>query len=104
MSARSRVAVSTVVRFVDQCILRCLVHQIERAMNEAELNILRMFRVYEVEADQMLFFQSGFGAPETEEFSRTIQSMIGRGFVVRERRRGAYSLTSRGYRESRKNS
>jgi len=67
-------------------------------MNRAELGILGIFRAYRVEAHQMLFLHTGFNKPETTEFSRAMQSMIRRGLVVQERRRGAYSLTNRGYR------
>jgi hypothetical protein len=75
-------------------------NQVELAMNKAEKDILRLFRSYDVEADQMLFFHSGFAGSEPVQFSRAMQSMIQRGFVVQERRRGAYSLTTRGYRAS----
>ncbi|MEX2139560.1 MAG: hypothetical protein WD894_09885 [Pirellulales bacterium] len=69
-------------------------------MNEAELGILRVFRKYSVEAHQMLFVHTGFAKPETAEFNHAMQSMIRRGLIVAERHRGAYSLTSRGYRAS----
>ena len=69
-------------------------------LNEAERGILQLFRNYGVTANQMLFVRAGFAQPETAEFTRGMQSMIRRGFVVAERRRGAYSLTPRGYRAS----
>jgi hypothetical protein len=69
-------------------------------MNGTELDILKIFRAYEVTAHQMLFFQTAFTAPESRKFTGAMQSMIDRGWVVKERRQGAYSLTPRGYSES----
>lgn len=48
----------------------------------------------------MLFFPADFGKPDSGRFTGAMQSMIERGLVVKERRQEAYSLTSRGYRES----
>lgn len=59
-----------------------------------------MFRAYAIESNQMLCFPAGFAKVEAAAFQRAIQSMIGRGLVVQERHRGAYSLTERGYRAS----
>ena len=69
-------------------------------MNGSELDILRIFRTYQVTAHQMLFFQTAFTAAESRNFAGAMQSMIERGWVVKENRQGAYSLTARGYRES----
>jgi hypothetical protein len=73
-------------------------------MNDSELAILRMFRTYRTDAHQMLFFRDGFGKSEDAQFLRAMESMVRHGFVTEERHRGAYSLTSRGYRELLKHS
>jgi hypothetical protein len=81
-------------------LLRCTIPAIKLATNVTELDILRIFRAYGVTAHQMLFFPSNFVKPAPRKFAGAMQSMIERGFVVKERHHGAYSLTARGYRES----
>jgi hypothetical protein len=46
----------------------------------------------------MLFFPAAFAKAESRKFTSSINSMIERGLVVKERNHEAYSLTARGYR------
>jgi hypothetical protein len=66
-------------------------------MNQAETNVLKAFRRFRIQPHQMLFFNPGQTKSQAAQFRRTIQSMIERGYIVQERHRDAYSLTSRGY-------
>ena len=81
-------------------LVRCNIASIDLALNGTELDILRLFRAYGVTAHQMLFFPAGFSKPESRKFASSIQSMVERGLVVKERNHEAYSLTARGYREA----
>ncbi|HJS09098.1 MAG TPA: hypothetical protein VJ809_15620 [Pirellulales bacterium] len=80
--------------------MRCTIAAIDQGLNGAERDILRLFRAYGVTAHQMLFFPGGFAKPESRKFTSSINSMIERGLVVKERHHEAYSLTAHGYRES----
>jgi len=48
----------------------------------------------------MLFFPTNFAKPQSRRFTGAMQSMIDRGWVIKERRQGAYSLTALGYRRA----
>ena len=74
--------------------------QVECTMTQAETDILRFFRSYGVRSNEMLFFNSGLAKSHPPAFKRAMQSMVQRGFVVQERHRDAYKLTSSGYRAS----
>jgi hypothetical protein len=80
--------------------LRCTIVSINATISGAELDILKIFRAYAVKEQQMLFFPTNFTKPQSRTFTAAMQSMIERGWVIKERRQGAYSLTSLGYRES----
>jgi hypothetical protein len=86
-------------KFIDN-LSRCTIALIDLGLNGTELDILRLFRAYGVTAHQMLFFPAGFAKAESRKFTSSINSMIERGLVVKERHHEAYSLTPRGYRES----
>jgi DNA-binding IclR family transcriptional regulator len=69
-------------------------------MTDSEVEIMRHFRNYLVGEGEMLFFESGAAKSQPSEFHRAMASLVRSGLVVAERRRGAYSLTPRGYRAS----
>ncbi len=66
-------------------------------MTATETDILRYFRQYRIGANEMLFFNSGMSKSQTSKFRNAMASLIDNGLVIEERRRGAYSLTPRGY-------
>jgi hypothetical protein len=68
-------------------------------MSEAENDILRLFRRYQVGEAEMLFFTGGLANP-SRKFKTAMQSLIERGMVIKERRQDAYSLTTTGFRAS----
>jgi hypothetical protein len=80
--------------------MRCIIVSTNVAISGAELDILRIFRAYAVKEHEMLFFPTNFTKPQSREFTGAMQSMIERGWVIKERRQGAYSLTALGYSES----
>ena len=65
-------------------------------MNEAEKQIMRYFRQYHIGANEMLFFNTNSSNTPSPKFYLAMESLIKNGFVVRERRRNAYSLTDAG--------
>jgi hypothetical protein len=69
-------------------------------MTDSEAEIMRYFRRFDVGVGQMLFFDTGPAHADPARFHHAMGSLIRRGLVVQERRRGAYSLTQRGYRAS----
>jgi hypothetical protein len=66
-------------------------------MNESETAVLRLFRTYRIEPNQILCLHAGFSESDRQEFSRAVQSLINQEMLVKEHFRDAYSLTSRGY-------
>jgi hypothetical protein len=66
-------------------------------MSEHEMNIMRCFRRYRVEAGGMLFFNEVASKPHPPSFHAAMSSLIRDGLVVKERPRDAYSLTARGH-------
>ena len=69
-------------------------------MSDSETEIMQYFRRYRVEARQMLCFDTGPAKGRSSKFHAAMNSLIGRGLVVAEQHRGAYSLTPRGYKVS----
>jgi DNA-binding IclR family transcriptional regulator len=61
-----------------------------------ESQIMAQFRNYRVGAGEMLFFESGLAKSHPPEFQRAIKALVEKGWVVAERRSGAYSLTRQG--------
>jgi hypothetical protein len=78
---------------------RCILDRIA-SQNEAEAEVLRLFRSYRVGVSEMLFFNHGAGKARPQRFTRAIEALIERGMVIRERHRDAYSLTQTGYNAS----
>ncbi len=69
-------------------------------MSNAEVAILRQFRVYRARSHEMLFLNSGRAKSNPREFARAVNSLMERKLVVKERPRDAYSLTASGYAAS----
>jgi hypothetical protein len=67
-------------------------------MTTPQSEILRYFRRYDVEAGQMLFFDTGPASTNPGRFKDAMGGLIRDGLVVQERPSGAYSLTEQGYR------
>ncbi len=68
--------------------------------NETEVEILRVFRSYQMRPSEMLFLTQCVVKTKPVHFNRAVQSLIDRGMVIQERHRDAYSLTPTGYRAS----
>ena len=66
-------------------------------MSDAETAILKQFRLYQVQAREMLFINRGYAKAQSTQFARAMDSLIKRRLVIKERHRDAYSLTDRGY-------
>lgn len=66
-------------------------------MSASEISILREFRRYQLRASEMLFFNNGQAKTQSRQFTHAMLSLIEKGFVVKERHKNAYSLTSNGY-------
>jgi hypothetical protein len=66
-------------------------------MTDAEKKIMRYFRQYRIGANEMLFFNGGLSNTASPKFQSAMESLIRNGLVVRERRKGAYSLTDDGF-------
>jgi hypothetical protein len=75
-------------------------HAREQPMTEAEKQIMRYFRQYRIGANEMLFFNTNPANATSPKFQLAMDSLIRGGFVVRERRRNAYSLTDAGFTKS----
>jgi DNA-binding PadR family transcriptional regulator len=69
-------------------------------MSKPEALIMRHFRNYRAGVGEMLFFESGLAKTHPPEFYDAMSSLVRNGLVVEEQRRGAYSLTARGYKAS----
>jgi hypothetical protein len=69
-------------------------------MTRSETEIMRYFRRFDVSAGEMLFFDTGPARANPSGFQNAMVSLIRQGLVVRERPKGAYSLTDSGYRAS----
>lgn len=69
-------------------------------VSDSEAAILTFFRRFNAGPNQMLFFNSGFAKSHSRQFLSAMQSLVDRGYVVKERPREAYSLTSMGYQAS----
>lgn len=69
-------------------------------MSDVEVEIMRYFRRYDVGVGKVLFFATGPAKAYPAQFGHAMASLVRRGMVVKERHRGAYSLTVRGYRAS----
>jgi hypothetical protein len=70
----------------------------ERAtMNETERAVLRLFRTYRMEPNQILCLHAGLFKTDRQQFSKAIRSLIDHEMLVKESFRDAYSLTTRGY-------
>jgi hypothetical protein len=72
--------------------------EVNPSITAEEAKILRSFRSYGVKAHEMLFFNGSSGKGQSAGFNKAMQSMLDRGFVVRDQRhREAYSLSDSGY-------
>jgi hypothetical protein len=69
-------------------------------MSNVELEIMRHFRRYDVGVGKVLFFATGPAKAHPSQFYHAMASLMEKGLVVKERHRGAYSLTPSGYKES----
>jgi DNA-binding IclR family transcriptional regulator len=69
-------------------------------MNDVEVEIMRYFRRYDVGVGKVLFFATGPAKVHPAQFYHAMASLMRQGLVVKERHRGAYSLTPSGYRAS----
>jgi len=69
-------------------------------MSQTETDILRLFRRYRAKTSEMLFFSAGVANSQTPQFKRAMQALIDRGFVTKETRHDAYSLTRAGFQAS----
>ncbi len=69
----------------------------ELVLSEEETSILRFFCVYNVEAEEMLFFNLQHGKTHSPEFKRAMSSLMEQGLVVQERHQDAFSLTIKGH-------
>jgi hypothetical protein len=66
-------------------------------MNESETAVLRLFRTYRMEPNQIFCLHAGFSKSDRQEFSKAVRSLIDQEMLVKEHFRDAYSLTTRGY-------
>jgi hypothetical protein len=66
-------------------------------MNDSETAVLRLFRTYRMEPNQILCLHAGFSESERQEFSKAVRSLINQEMLVKEHFRDAYSLTTRGH-------
>ncbi len=66
-------------------------------MNESERAVLRLFRTYRMEPNQILCLHAGLSKSDRQEFSKAVRSLIDQEMLVKENFRDAYSLTTRGY-------
>jgi hypothetical protein len=71
-----------------------------RTMTKEERDIMRYFRQYRVGANEMLFFNTQWVSSGSSKFQNAMDSLIKNGWVVKERRRNAYSLTTSGFQTS----
>jgi hypothetical protein len=69
-------------------------------MNESETAVLRIFRAYRMEPNQILCLHAGFAKSHPREFSTAVRSLVEQELLVKERWRDAYSLTPSGYAAS----
>lgn len=69
-------------------------------MDQAETEILLHFRQYQMQADQMLCFNSGLAKSHPPRFKSAMASLIKRGLVIAQSQRNAYALTQQGYQAS----
>ena len=69
-------------------------------MSDVEVAIMRHFRIYDVGVGKLLCFATGPAKAHPSRFNHAMASLVRQGLVVKERHRGAYSLTARGYRAS----
>ncbi len=69
-------------------------------MTSDEFSVLALFRQYDTDPYQMLFFGSNNCKLSEDQLLRAMRSLIDRGFVAKERPQRAYSLTPNGYRIS----
>jgi hypothetical protein len=69
-------------------------------MSDVEIEIMQYFRRFDVGVGQVLFFDTGPAKAHPTQFNHAMESLVRRGMVIKERHRGAYSLTARGYRKS----
>jgi hypothetical protein len=65
-------------------------------MTESETHIMRHFKLYGIRVNEMLCFNE-LANSQPARFHAAMASLVQRGFVVAERRRDAFSLTSQGY-------
>ncbi len=66
-------------------------------MNESERAVLRLFRTYRMEPNQILCLHAGLSESDRQRFSKAVRSLIDQEMLVKENFRDAYSLTTRGY-------
>ena len=66
-------------------------------MNESERDVLRLFRTYRMEPNQILCLHAGLFETDRQQFSKAVRSLIDQEMLVKENFRDAYSLTTRGY-------
>ena len=66
-------------------------------MNESERAVLRLFRTYQMEPNQILCLHAGLSESDRQQFSKAVRSLIDQEMLVKENFRDAYSLTTRGY-------
>jgi predicted transcriptional regulator len=66
-------------------------------MTDIEKKIMRYFRQYRIGAHEMLFFNGILANASSTRFQSAMDSLIRNGLVIKERRKGAYSLTNDGF-------
>jgi hypothetical protein len=71
-----------------------------QSMTPSECAILTFFRRFDIGPDEMMFVNPGDCKIAQSPFRTAMQSLIGRGFIVKERPARAYSLTHNGYQHS----
>jgi hypothetical protein len=69
-------------------------------MTASERAVLRMFRSYRMEPNQILCLHAGFAKPHPRAFATAVRSLVEQDLLVKERWRHAYSLTPSGYSAS----
>ncbi len=69
-------------------------------MTDSESAVLRLFRDYRMEPNQILCLHAGFAKSHPREFSAAMRSLVEQELLVKERWRDAYSLTPSGYAAS----
>jgi hypothetical protein len=71
-----------------------------QVMTQTERDILRHFRTYHIGVNEMLCFNTTMSTSNSTKFQSAINALVRDGLVVKERLRGAYSLTPEGFTQS----